>query len=287
MDNRVFFREDSILELFDNKEQHKLGFVVPLNFALGEGSIYVANRMSRSMLKYSKQGELKGELKLPHLYSPDYFSLLPDKSLVVNDFHLDSIVQFNNGRIEYKAENSDLRFSVFENNFLFRKKTRFFDKKGHFNGEYKFTYLYSTFDYSLIDESSFGLIYYDEKAVSGVVNIIKSGGSLYKQNTLELPLDWEDYNGMKILKINEEECLFLLMAGINDLDETQLIHYNFSAGIIEMFNLKTNYTGSVFIGEGADLWSSGVLYKYSEREKAIYSLFTGDEFIYLYKYNLE
>lgn len=284
--NKTFFRSDSIMNLFTSKEQHKLGFVVPLDLSIGENSVYIPNRLSKTMLNYSKNGKFIGELKLPHFYSPDYFTLLPNNSLIINDFHLDSIVEIANGKIEYKAENSDLRFSAFGNNFLFRKNTSFFDKQGYFKGEYKFTYLYSTFDYMLIDESSFGLVYYDEESQKGIAEIIESGGLISKKNILGLPLDWDEYNGVKVLKINNKECLFLMMGGIGDLNSNKLIHYDFSTKEVKMINLVIDYEGAVFIGEGADLWSSGALYVYSEKENVLYSLFTGVEYIFLYKYIL-
>jgi|GEM_PF-6479389 len=284
--HQTFFKTQDLLSLFEEKEQYKLGFIVPLDFVVEARGIYIPNRAERLIYNYSREGELIDALYFPKMYSPDYFTLMSDNSLVLNDFNSLKVIQFDNGMIKYAAENTDLKFSASGSNFLVRKRGGFFDKKGHFRGEYKFSAQTLLFDYALIDETSFYLAYYDAEIGKGVIRQIREGGTLYRTKQLELPLNWEEYSGMKILRATDKVCWLLLTGRIKALNHTRLVQYNLETGAYEILQLNNDYNGNVFIGEGSALWSSGALYKYNEQEQAIYSLFTGDKFIYLYKYQL-
>lgn len=287
INNKNFFKTDSILEFFKDNEQYKTGFFVPLSFEVDEKNIYIPNRVKHSILSYSRKGEFIKEFVLPKQYSPDYFSLLSDKSVVVNTFNLDTIVQIKDINIVYKTKSSDLRFSSFNENFLYIHKSSFFDKNGDFNGEFKFPFIHTIFDFIIFNNQSFCLIYYDEGLKKIVIETVNNKGVIVEKIKLDVELEWGDFNGIKILDVANTEVIFLLTGYIEDYKEVSLVRYDSQKKDTKTTFLTIDFEGDVFIGEGAALWSNGVIYKYNKSENSIYSLFTCRESINLCRFSLD
>jgi hypothetical protein len=285
--NKEFFKSSSVQELFNSQSNHQLGFIVPLSFCFDSEGIYIPNRFNKSIQYYSYNGKFMNEILIPKSFSPDFIALTENRTFLVNDLKSNSLFELSNGILLNTNENHDMKFSHFDGNYLYRKNRSFFDLFGNFNGEFKFNYLEQTYDYSLISSSSFGLLFFDNDAEKLKLNIINKGGLIINQFLMELAIDIEDYTGVKILNISDSECCFVVLndgIGIDNIDK--LVYYNFNTKQSKIFNFKINYSGPFFIGEGAHIWSGGVIFKYNNNDNSVYSLFTGKDNIYVYKFKL-
>lgn len=282
-----FFEGDAeMLNRFERKEQSELGLYVPLSLYVDDKSVFIPNRASKKILEFDKRGKMLNKYNIPvDSISPDYLGISPVKNLVVSGWNK-KMAELSGDRLLNTFDNQDLFFSLSENNILFRRKGGFYDKLGYFGGEYKFSYLYSSFDYKLFSDSEFILAYADDESSTLRFKIVEAHGVLRRETDLGDNVDIKYYLGFKILSYRNSKVKF-----VASTDEPRegfvLVSFDFDDKRMNKVLLVNKRVGEeVFIGEGAVLWPNGVAVYYDDNENILYSLYTTGQAIEVAYYEL-
>lgn len=286
--NTSFFSK-TVMEIMQRGDRNLFGSHVPWSYTVLDSTFYIPQVDSSKVNIYSKEGELVKTIHIKKEFgAPHYFDISNNGDYVAGSFDTHAICQIDDkGKLVSKLDKvSNVKFCTSKNNFAFLNRSKVHDKLNLFKENIDFKYLYTTYDFFLENDSTLLISCFDENSQNVIIQKHTKIGSAIKSVSTELKFNLKDYTGIIILNSSSDSLLFLVEG--SDINEnTKLLSYNFKTTNYSMHEMKLDYTGDSFIGDGIAMHPTGVIYRYEKKTNSIYALLTGREAIKIFQYKLD